>query len=119
LLAALYNLAFAVWTGLWPDRVFALLGVPPPWPAIVTRLMAGSIAAFGAVYLYAARHPDRALLIAVAGLIAKILPPLAWAAAVACGAWPLRTFVLILCDDLVWWAPLGFYLIRRVRRDPR
>ena len=113
-LAALYNLAFAVWAGLWPDRVFAVLGVAPPWPAFVTRMMAASIAAFGIAYAYAVKRPQRARWIAAAGLAAKILPPLAWIVAVASGAWPLRTGVLILLDDVVWWIPFAIYLRSRI-----
>jgi len=112
-LAAAYNLAFAVWTGFWPGHVFDALGVPPPWPSFVTRAMAASIAAFGIAYAYAAKRPQRAKLIAAAGLLAKILPPIAWGIAVACGAWPPRTFLLVLCDDLVWWIPFALYLRSR------
>ena len=112
-LAAAYHLAFAAWTGLWPDRIFAVFGVPP-WPASLTRLVAASVAVLGVAYLYAAKRPQRAHLIAAVGLLAKIPPPIAWGIAVAAGAWPPRTFAIVLLDDLVWWIPFALYL-RRAR----
>lgn len=118
LLAGAYNLAFAGWAMIRPTGVFDLFGVTP-WPPAVTRLLAASIAAFGLAWLYAAKRPERAILIASLGLLSKILPPLAWGIAYGVGAWPGRTFLLILCDDLIWWIPLGLYLIRAARPPSR
>lgn len=36
-MAATDNLGFAVWLGLWPGAVFALVALTPPWPAQVSR----------------------------------------------------------------------------------
>lgn len=118
LLAGVYNLAFAAWAMIRPAGVFELLGVTP-WPPAITRLLAASIGGFGLAWLYAAKRPERATLIVALGLLSKVLPPLAWGVAVAIGAWPGRTFLLILCDDLIWWIPLGAYLIRALRPQSR
>ena len=111
-LAAVYNLAFAAWIGLWPGAPFALLRVEEPWPGALTRLLALPIAAFGFVYVYAALRPERARFLVALGLLSKIAPPLAWLAAFALGLWPARTFALVLFDDLVWWLPFSLFLLR-------
>ncbi len=115
-LAAAYNLAFAAWIGVWPRSPFALLRVEEPWLAALTRLLALPIAAFGFAYVYAALRPERARGLVAVGLLSKIAPPLAWAAAYLFGLWPARTFVLVLFDDLVWWLPFSLFLLR-FRRD--
>ncbi|HEV2860026.1 MAG TPA: hypothetical protein VGX48_03400 [Pyrinomonadaceae bacterium] len=117
-LAAAYNLAFAAWVGLWPRAPFALLRVGEPWPGALTRLLALPIAAFGFVYVYAALRPGRARVLVALGLLSKVGPPLVWLAAVLCGLWPARTFVLVLFDDLVWWLPFSLFLLRFRRPRP-
>jgi hypothetical protein len=49
--------------------------------------------------------------LAAVGLLGKILGPAGWLLTVYRGELPARTFPLILCNDLVWWLPFGWYLI--------
>ena len=109
-MAATYNLGFAVWLGLWPGAVFALFAMTPPWPAQVSQVLATAIGLFALVYGYAVAWPEHTHPIVMLGLLSKIVPPIAWALVVILGDWPPRTFVLILCDDLVWWFPFGYCL---------
>jgi hypothetical protein len=49
------------------------------------------------------------------GLVGKVLGPIGWVATVWSGELPPRTFLLILANDLIWWFPFLFYLLRNLR----
>jgi hypothetical protein len=38
-----------------------------------------------------------------------------WAWSVSRGEWPVQTFALIACNDVVWWLPFGLFLIDDTR----
>ena len=115
-LAAIYNIGFAIWLGFQPDAIFALFNIPQPVPSYLLRVLAVIIGVFGVGYAYATSRPDRAGPIIAVGLLSKIAPPIAWIFAVSCGQWPLRTFLMILCNDILWWMPF-FLFLRQWRRS--
>jgi hypothetical protein len=92
----------------------------PRYPAIWACL-GMVVGVYGLGYAYAALRLDRALPFIAIGLLGKVLGPIGWAATVASGEWPLRTFTLILFNDLVWWLPFVLFLLdaipaRAIRR---
>lgn len=119
LLAAAHNLAFAAWAGFGPRSFFDLFDMDPPrYPAIWSCLgMVGGV--YGLGYAYAARRLDRAFPFIALGLLGKVLGPIGWVAAVRSGEWPLRTFTLILFNDLVWWLPFALFLLDGTRAGAR
>jgi small multidrug resistance pump len=111
--AAMYNLCFGIWAISLPNSFFERfkLGVPThPW---VWSCLGMVIGIYGLGYAYVAWKPDRGDVLAALGLLGKILGPLGWLHAVSRGEIPIRTFPLILFDDLIWWFPFGAYLLRR------
>lgn len=66
---------------------------------------------YGALYAHAALRLDRARPIIFIGLAGKILGPVGWLIAIHSGEWPLRTFPLIVFNDLVWWLPFALFLL--------
>ncbi len=119
LLAAVYNLAFGVWAGFWPRAFFAVfdLGVPQ-YPAIWACL-GMVVGLYGLAYAYAAVRLDAARPLVALGLLGKILGPIGWVLTVQSGEWPLRTFSLIVFNDLIWWLPLGLFLLEGTRLGQR
>jgi hypothetical protein len=112
-LAALYNLAFGVWAGLFPRSFFTLFQLREPvYPSLWSwvGVLAG---VYALAYLHVARHPDDGDVIVAVGLLAKVLAPLGWLDSVSRGELPTRTYVLVLVNDLVWWFPFLAYLLRR------
>src|SRR6478736_1416056 len=88
-LAAIYNVAFGLWTCLWPQTFFEWMKmVPPNYPSLWSCLGM------------------------VVGLIGKILGPIGWVLAVKSGEWPWHTFPLVLCNDVVWWVPFALFLVK-------
>jgi len=114
-LAALYNVAFGLWTILWPQSFFDHLRMPPPNYPGIWRCLGLVVALYGFLYAYAGLKLDRARPIIVVGLAGKILGPVGWLALIHSGEWPVRTFPLILLNDLVWWLPFAFFLVEDLR----
>ncbi len=119
LLAALYNLAFGAWAGFWPQSFFSLFGLALPLYPAIWRCLGMVVGVYGLAYAYAALRLDRAAPLVALGLLGKVLGPLGWLFTVASGEWPLRTFSLIVFNDLIWWLPFTLFLIEEARLAPR
>lgn len=65
---------------------------------------------YGILYLEVARIPDRGWVIAAVGLAGKVLGPVGLARLIWTGIWPVRTGILCVTNDLIWWIPFGLYL---------
>ena len=104
-LAALYNLAFGLWAGFAPYSLFDLFHLRPPLYAAIWSCVGMVVGTYGLAYGYAAVRLDRAAPFIVIWLVGKILGPIGWVLTVRSGEWPVRTFTLILFNDLVWWLP--------------
>src|SRR2546422_8105014 len=110
-LAATSNLAFGLWTGLAPDTFFDLFHLRQPLYPAIWSCLGMVVGTYGLGYAYAALRLERAAPFIVIGLIGKVLGPIGWVLTVRSGEWPLRTFPLVLFNDLVWWLPFALFLI--------
>jgi len=114
-LAAIYNFAFGLWACLWPRSFFDSVEIASPnYPALWSCL-GMVIGLYGVLYAYAAYRIDRAAPIISVGLAGKILGPIGWLMVINSGEWPLRTFTLIVFNDLIWWLPFGLFLLDETR----
>jgi hypothetical protein len=114
-LAAIYNFAFGLWACLWPRSFFDSVEIASPnYPALWSCL-GMVIGLYGILYAYAAYRIDRAAPIISVGLAGKILGPIGWLMVINSGEWPLRTFTLIVFNDLIWWLPFGLFLLDETR----
>jgi hypothetical protein len=118
-LAALYNLAFGLWAGLFPYAFFDLFGLRRPLYPAIWGCLGMVVATYGLGYAYAALRLERAAPFIAIGLVGKILGPIGWALTVRSGEWPLRTFPLVLFNDIVWWLPFALFLIDDTRFGAR
>jgi len=117
-LAAAYNVAFAAWAILWPRAFFDLFAMDAPRYPAIWQCLGMVVGVYGLGYAYAAWRLDRALPFIALGLLGKTLGPIGWVATVR-GEWPIRTFTLILFNDLVWWVPFGLFLLEGTRAGTR
>ena len=62
------------------------------------------------LYLEVARVPERGWLLAAIGLTGKLLGPAGLLPLIWSGQWPLKSGVLCLTNDLIWWLPFALYL---------
>jgi len=77
------------------------------------------VGTYGLAYGYAALRLDRAAPFIAIGLLGKVLGPIGWVLTVRSGEWPVRTFTLILFNDLVWWLPFALFLLDGLRVGAR
>lgn len=65
---------------------------------------------YGVLYLDVSRRPDEGWLIIAVGLTGKVLGPVGLLWLIYTGQWPLRTIVLSVTNDFIWWIPFLLYL---------
>jgi hypothetical protein len=118
-LAAVYNLAFGAWAGFWPQSFFNVFGLAPPLYPAIWRCLGMVVGVYGLAYGYAALRLDRAWPLMALGLLGKVLGPLGWVFTVSSGEWPVRTFTLIVFNDLIWWLPFALFLLEGTRPAAR
>lgn len=111
-LAALYNLAFGIWAGFFPLHFFHLFSLPPPLYPSIWACVGMIVGIYAIAYARVAWKPEDGDFLIALGLLGKILGPIGWLVTVRAGEWPSRTFFLVLCNDLIWWFPFLFYLLR-------
>ena len=114
-LAALYNTAFGIWAGFFPLSFFTLFDLDPPRYPSIWSCVGMVVGIYAIAYAHAAWKPEHATLWISIGLLGKVLGPIGWVAAIWSGELPPRTFLVILANDLVWWFPFLFYLLRHQR----
>lgn len=114
-LAALYNTAFGIWAGFFPHSFFTVFELAPPRYPSIWACLGMVVGIYAIAYAHAAWRPDQADLWIGIGLLGKVLGPIGWVVTVWSGELPPRTFLLILANDLIWWFPFLFYLLRRLR----
>jgi len=70
------------------------------------------VGVYGLLYIEVARRLREGFAIIAVGLLGKVLGPIGWAFNVISGEWPLKSIILILTNDLIWWVPFTAYLIK-------
>src|SRR2546422_6279581 len=118
-LAAVYNLAFGLWAGLAPDTFFDLFHLRRPLYPAIWSCLGMVVGMYGLGYAYAALRLERAAPFIAIGLIGKVLGPIGWVLTVRSGELPVRTFPLVLFNDLVWWLPFALFLADDTRLGER
>lgn len=109
-LAGLYNITWGTLSAIFPQWLFRFAGMPDQNYPEVFACLGMVLALYGVLYLEVARNPESGWLLAAIGLTGKVLGPIGWIMLVVNGQWPLKTMVLCLTNDLIWWIPFGWYL---------
>ena len=110
ILAGLYNIAWGLFTAVWPQWLFQFARMPLAKYPEIFACLGMVVGLYGLVYLEVARVPERGWPLAAVGLLGKVLGPLGLARLLLTGQWPPATFVLCLTNDLIWWLPFALYL---------
>lgn len=110
--AAIYNLAWGGWVVLFPHALFDWLKMARPNYPELWQCVGMIVGVYGVGYGLAARAPLIHWPIVFVGLLGKILGPIGFLEAVWRGAFPLAFGLNILTNDLIWWVPFGFILLR-------
>lgn len=110
LAAGLYNLAWGLYSLADPQWLFRFANMPLQNYPQIFACLGMVVGLYGILYLEVARVPERGWLIAAVGLAGKILGPIGLAQLILTGAWPARTVILCITNDLIWWIPFALYL---------
>lgn len=65
---------------------------------------------YGVVYLEVARRPERGFLLALVGLVGKVLGPIGALMMVMQGKWTYPALVMNVGNDFIWLIPFAIYL---------
>lgn len=108
--AGLYNIAWGLYAAADPQWLFRFARMPLLNYPQIFACLGMVVGLYGVLYLEIARAPERGWLPAAVGMAGKVLGPIGLAGLIWSGAWPPRTAVLCITNDLIWWAPFGVYL---------
>jgi hypothetical protein len=108
--AGLYNMGWGIFSVADPQWLFRFADMPLQNHPQIFACLGMVIGLYGILYLEVARVPERGWLLAAVGLLGKILGPIGLAQLIWSGTWPLKTLILCLTNDFIWWMPFGLYL---------
>lgn len=108
--AGIYNIGWGIFAALDPQWLFRFADMPPANHPQIFDCLGMVIGLYGVLYLEVARRPEHGWLLAAVGLAGKILGPIGLLVLLCQGVWPVRTLVLCLTNDFIWWIPFGLYL---------
>jgi hypothetical protein len=108
--AGLYNILWGLYAVIDPQWLFRFSRMPPGNYPQVFACLGMVLGLYGVLYLEVARVPERGWMIAAVGLTGKVFGPIGLARLIWGGIWPVRTGILCLTNDLIWWIPFSLYL---------
>ena len=109
--AAIYNAVWGAMTVLFPQWLFAVLGLERPNYLALWQVVGMFVLVYAPAYWWAARHPVAHRHIVFVGLVGKLLGPMGFVWSWYTGALPLEFGVTILTNDVLWWpAFIGFVI---------
>jgi hypothetical protein len=109
-IAGAYNLAWGAYSALDPQWLFRYANMPLSNHPEIFACLGMVVGIYGFLYWQVAREPERGALIAAVGLLGKILGPIGLARLILSGAWPMKSIVLCVTNDFIWWIPFALYL---------
>ena len=118
-LAGAYNLAWGAYSAIDPQWLFRYSGMAPLNHPAIFACLGMVVGVYGLLYWQVVREPERGFEIAAVGLLGKVLGPIGMVQLIASGAWPMKSVVLCVTNDFIWWIPFFLYLYdcRNARRE--
>jgi hypothetical protein len=109
--AGIYNIAWGLYSIVDPQWLFRVSGMAPSNHPQIFATLGMVVGLYGIVYLEVARVPERGWLPAAVGLAGKVLGPIGLVYLIATGTWPLKTLVIAVTNDFIWWPAFVLYLV--------
>jgi hypothetical protein len=109
-IAGVYNILWGLYAAWDPQWLFRFAGLPLQNHPQIFACLGMVVGLYGILYLEIARQPERGWLLAMVGLVGKLLGPIGLAGLIISGQWPIATIVLCVSNDLIWWIPFTLYL---------
>lgn len=109
-LAAVYNIVWGLWVGLFPSHFFILTGMEPLNHPMIWQGMGMVIGVYGLGYWWASYDPVRHWPIVAVGFLGKILGPAGFAVNYFFEKVPRSFGYTLITNDLIWWIPFAAIL---------
>ena len=118
-LAGAYNLAWGAYAAIDPQWLFRYAGMPPLNHPAIFACLGMVVGVYGLLYWQVVREPERGFEIAAVGLLGKVLGPIGLVQLISAGTWPMKSVILCVTNDFIWWIPFVLYLrdCRNARRE--
>jgi len=107
--AAVYNLLWGAWVGLFPQHFFKLTGMEAINHPMIWQGMGMVIGVYGLGYWWASFNPIKHWPIVAVGFLGKIFGPAGFLFNYWTGQAPGAFGYTLITNDLIWWVP--FFLI--------
>jgi hypothetical protein len=108
--AGIYNLAWGAFSIADPQWMFRFAEMPLQNYPEIFACLGMVVGLYGILYLEVARVPERGWLLAAVGFVGKMLGPIGLAELLWSGQWPVKTLILCITNDFIWWIPFALYL---------
>jgi len=110
LAAGFYHLIFAVWAIVWPHGWFDWIGMEHPNHPLMWQGVGLVMGVFGIGLILAAKNPIHHWMIVLTGLVKFTLGIIGFGSALFHHEIAVRSFWIMVADDLIWWAPFAAIL---------
>lgn len=110
MLAAVYNVLFGMWVGLFPTMLFDWVGIEPPTYPSLWQCIGMIVGVYAIGYALAATDAVRHWPIVLVGFAGKLLGPAGFLIATSTGELPWSFGWVIVTNDLIWWVPFALIL---------
>jgi hypothetical protein len=108
--AGVYNILWGAYAVAQPQWLFRFGGMPAQNYPQIFACLGMVLGLYGFLYLEVARVPENGFPTIAVGLAGKVLGPIGLANLIWTGAWPVKTAILCVTNDLIWWIPFALYL---------
>jgi uncharacterized membrane protein len=116
LAAALYNIGFGIWAGLFPQQAFQLFGMESDTPLFLWQTIGMIVGVYGIGYGIASINEQKHMPIVLVGLLGKVFGPIGFLYTYFNGDITLAFGTMILLNDLIWYPAFFAITIRFFRR---
>ena len=109
-IAGCYNILWGLYSALQPQWLFNFARMAPINYPQIFACLGMVVGVYGIMYWEVARRPERGWLIAAVGMLGKVLGPIGLAQLILSHVWPVRSIILCVTNDFIWWIPFALYL---------
>lgn len=110
--AAIYNIIWGAWVGLFPAHFFDLVGMEMLNHPMIWQGMGMVIGVYGLGYWWASYKPLVHWPIIAVGALGKLFGPMGFIFNYLTGQAPFAFFYTLITNDFIWWIPFGMILWR-------
>lgn len=111
-LAAIYNILWGTWVVLFPNHFFDLVGMERLNLPMIWQGLGMVVGVYGLAYWWASYNPMKHWPVIAVGFLGKIFGPIGFLGNYLEAKVPFAFFYTNIFNDIIWWIPFGYILIK-------